>query len=98
MEHKFYFVIGKDHQVEEICSVLFKTANLELSVKFTCRLIHPHSNKLFTTNRCLSRERAATYTNEMLLTGIRKAKTGRQTTDAAEVINTEQGLGVYVCT
>ena len=50
---------------------------------------YTQSNKLFTANRYLSREKAATYNNEMLLTGIRIAKSGRQTTDAAGGINTE---------
>lgn len=45
-------------------------------------------NKLFTPNRYLSRKRAAPC-SEMLLTGIKITKTGRQSTDAKESTNIE---------
>lgn len=83
---------------ERFFSVFFKTANLELPVQFIGRHSYLPNNKSFTANVCLSREKAATYNNEMLLTRIRPAKTERKTAGTIESINIEQKLGFYVCT
>lgn len=90
MEHKVLFCnMKRTIGWQRFFSVLFKTGNLAPPIQFPCRHIYPQNNKLFTANICLSREKAVTYNNEMLLTRIRSAKTGRKTTGARKSISIE---------